>query len=230
LSGYTNYAVTRRPHFGGRSSRLLLSVNHIPCVMYTGTELIPLSIDGIAKTVEDTERFTKYALPVTVSEGETKSYRVSYAVHELLLSPGHDGADNDSIPSRFIGHIGVKSLGDRSLTLRSDILPPSSFEPECLTVELGYSYLPSAWGKGHATSAVKALIDACKKERSFWEPYEKVFLRAIVNSENPASQRVMEKGGMKELGVHVWEGEKIFVAGRWRTRDELHVYGTFLVE
>ncbi|KAI4650480.1 hypothetical protein J4E93_002836 [Alternaria ventricosa] len=188
------------------------------------------SIDGIAKTFEDTERFTKYALPVTVKEGETKSYRVSYAVHELLSSPEYEGADRDSIPTRFIGHIGVKSLGDRGLTLRSDILPPSTFEPECLTVELGYSYLPSAWGKGHATSAVKALIEACKKERSFWEPYDKVFLRAIVNSENPASRRVMNKSGLKELGVHIWEGEKMFIAGKWRTRDELYVYGTLVVE
>lgn len=180
--------------------------------------------------MEDTERFTKYALPVAVSEGEAKSYRVAYAVHELLSNPGDESIDKAHTPSRFIGLIGVKSLGTRALTLRSDILPPATLEPGCLTVELGYSYLPSAWGKGHATSAVKALIDACERGKSFWEPYDRVFIRSIVNSENPASQRVMVKSGMKELGVHIWEGEKMFVAGKWRTRDELHIYGTFVVE
>jgi RimJ/RimL family protein N-acetyltransferase len=180
--------------------------------------------------LEDTEKFTKHALPVTVGEGEAKSYRVAYAVHELLPTPGAEATDQDHIPTRFIGLISAKSLNTSSLTLRSDILPPATWEPGCLTVELGYSYLPSAWGKGYATSAVRALIDACKRGKSFWEPYDRVFVRSIVHCENPASQRVMVKSGMKKLGVHIWEGEKIFVAGKWRTRDELHIYGMFVVE
>jgi RimJ/RimL family protein N-acetyltransferase len=186
-------------------------------------------MDGTSKTFEDTERYTKKTLPGTEGEGETKSHRVAYAVHELLSTSENDGVSKEDIPSRFIGLIGLKPLRPESLTIRPDLLPPSTLEPGCLTVEMGYSYLPSAWGKGYATGAVKAVIETCKRRETFWEPYDKVFVRAIVGPENVASQRVMAKSGMKELGIHVWEGEAIFVGGKWRTRDELRVYGTFVI-
>jgi RimJ/RimL family protein N-acetyltransferase len=171
-------------------------------------------------------------LPVTVREGEAKSYRIAYAVHELLPTSANDVVNREDIPTRFVGLIGVKPLGPQGLVVQQDILPPSTSEPGCLTVEMGYSYLPSAWGKGYATDAVKAVIEACKRGKTFWEPYDKVFLRAIVSPENPASQRVMAKSGMKKLGMHFWDGkgQSIYVGGKWRTTDELHVYGTFVVE
>ncbi|KAL1799080.1 hypothetical protein ACET3X_003117 [Alternaria dauci] len=190
------------------------------------------SINGTSQTFEDTEKFLRNTLPVTVENGETKSYRIAYAVHELLHPTGNDEVSKEDIPTRFVGLIGAKPLGPQGLVLQPDILPPETLEPGCLTVEMGYSYLPSAWGKGYATGAVTALIDACKRGKTFWEPYDKVFVRAIVSPENPASQRVMAKSGMKELGMHFWDGEgqSIFVGGKWRTTDELHVYGTFVVE
>ena len=52
----------------------------------------------------------------------------------------------------------------------------------------------------------------------------------MVNSENPASQRVMAKTGMKELGVYVWDGDALWLGGKWRTRDSLHIFGMFVVE
>lgn len=232
MNGYMSYAVIRKRHSGGRSSFFSLVTNNAPCVKHNDVILTRPSIDGTAKTVEDTERFLKNALPVTVKDGETKSYRIAYAVHELLHPAENDAVNKEDIPTRFVGLIGVKTLGPHSLVLRSDILPPSTFEPGCLTVEMGYSYLPSAWGKGYATGAVRAVIDACKRGKTFWEPCDKVFVRAIVSPENPASMRVMAKSGMKELGMHFWDGEgqSIFVGGKWRTTDELHVFGTFVLE
>ena len=211
---------------------LSLAVLNTPCIKYSGTILILFSIHGISKSFEDTERFSKNVLPTTVKEGETKSYRIAYAVHELLPTSGNDAVNKEDIPTRFVGIITVKTLGPQGLVIRSDILPPSTSEPGCLVVEMGYSYLPSAWGKGYATDAVKATMEACKRGKTFWEPYDRVFVRAIVSPENPASQRVMAKSGMKELGMHFWDGkgEAIFVGGKWRTTDELHVFGTFVVE
>ncbi|KAG9193226.1 hypothetical protein G6011_03261 [Alternaria panax] len=189
------------------------------------------SMEGISRTFEDTERFYRNDFSVTVKDGEPKSYRVAYAVHELLFPTENLSVNREDIPTRFIGLIRIKSLGPQTLVLRPDILPASTSEPGCLTLEMGYSYLPSAWGKGYATGAVTALIEACKRAKTFWEPYDKVFVRAIVGYDNPASQRVMAKSGIKELGIHFWDGkgQAIFVGGKRRTTDELHVFGTFVV-
>jgi hypothetical protein len=79
LNGYMSYAVIRKRHSGGRSSFFSLVTNNAPCVKHDDVILTRPSIDGTAKTVEDTERFLKNALPVTVKDGETKSHRIAYA-------------------------------------------------------------------------------------------------------------------------------------------------------
>ena len=169
------------------------------------------------------------ALPTTTHDGEAKSYRIVYAIHELLEPPS-DPTSHENTPTKFIGLVTLRSIGPNSLPLPADIFPASIFNPDCLTMELGYQFLPVAWGKGYATSAVTAVLDACKKEESFWDGYEKVFVRAIVNGENPASRRVMAKSGMQELAVHVWQGEGLWLAGRWRTTDDLYIFGKFMKE
>jgi RimJ/RimL family protein N-acetyltransferase len=91
-------------------------------------------------------------------------------------------------------------------------------------------FLPDSWGKGYATEALKAVLESCQKDGSLWAPFSKVYVRAIVNEENPASMRVMDKVGMAEKGVYEWHGEKLFLAGEWRTEDRLHIYGMYLIE
>lgn len=181
--------------------------------------------------MEDTEKVMKPMLPHAPTEGEEKTYRIMYAVHELLSSNDSSSPSptQDNIPSRLIGLITLRSLGPSSLALPSHLFPPSTQSPEVLTLELGYQYLPSAWGKGFAGESLGAVFSVVKRAAStFWTPYYKVYVRAIVNSENPASQRVMAKLGVQQLGMYQWAGESLFLGGKWRDRDDLWIYGMFL--
>ncbi|EDU44047.1 hypothetical protein PtrM4_132950 [Pyrenophora tritici-repentis] len=187
------------------------------------------SISGRAKTIEDTEKVLKNILPNTAKTGEEKSYRIAYMIHELLPSNG-DSTCKENSPTRFIGLVALHSVGPHDLALPDHLFPASTFSPDCLNMILAYQFLPAAWGKGYATEAVNAVLEACGNRRKFWDLYEKVFVRAIVNGENPASQRVMAKTDMKKLGVYEWVGDELWLGGKWRTRDDLYIYGMFVIE
>ncbi|KAI3469591.1 hypothetical protein Pfo_026254 [Paulownia fortunei] len=62
--------------------------------------------------------------------------------------------------------------------------------------ELGYVVASDYWGKGIATRAVKMAANAVFVE---WGHLER--LEAVVDVENPGSQRVLEKAGFKREGV-----------------------------
>ena len=169
-------------------------------------------------------------------EGEDKTYRVAYAVHKVLESmsgsvegkspPAEQGKDS----SEFIGLVTLKSLDANSLALPEDLTIPVAAATATLTIELAYLFLPKGWGKGYGTESVKAVFESCKRARSFWSPFSKLYIRAIVNECNPASQRVMDKTGMTKSGVYEWTGKAVFIAGEWRERDSLHIFGMHLIE
>lgn len=74
------------------------------------------------------------------------------------------------------------------------------------------------------------MFDACKRApKSYWAPWEKVYVRAIVHEENRPSQRVMEKCGMDEPVVLEFDGGRFFIAGKWYTHHRLFVYGKGVV-
>ncbi|KAH8696144.1 GNAT domain-containing protein [Talaromyces proteolyticus] len=61
--------------------------------------------------------------------------------------------------------------------------------------ELGYTFHPSAWGRGYATEAVRVFIE------KFWElrpAVRKVVARC--DAENVGSVRVLQKSGFREIG------------------------------
>jgi RimJ/RimL family protein N-acetyltransferase len=190
------------------------------------------SIYGQSKSIEDTERVLKGVLPL--KEGEEKAYRVAYAVHEILDStkdsqaPAADEASK--IPTKFIGFIKLASLNAFSLPLPEELTVPAADAATTLSAELAYEFLPQAWGRGFATEALEAFFDACKRSTNFWAPYERVYMRAIVNEENPASLKVMSKVGMKDKGVYVWTGRPVWLAGKWTERSDLHICGKYLLE
>ncbi|KAI9749234.1 MAG: hypothetical protein M4579_006950 [Chaenotheca gracillima] len=192
------------------------------------------SIHGQAKSIEDTEKVVKGFLPT--NEGEGKAYRVAYAVHEVLQSSSGAVEDQSQpteqgkISTQFIGLVTVKSLDAGGLPLPEHLTLPAAAAATTLTVELAYSFLPKAWGKGYATESLEAVFESCKRARSFWTPFSKLYVRAIVNAANPASQRVMDKTGMAKRGDYEWTGKAVFLAGEWRERDSLHIYGMHLLQ
>ena len=130
----------------------------------------------------------------------------------------------------FIGLIALRSVDASSLALPENFTLPAAAATTTLTVELAYSFLPTGWGKGYATESVDAVLKSCKIAQSFWAPFTKLYVRAIVNEENPASLRVMDKVGMTKRGVYTWTGKAVFLAGEWTERSNLHIFGMHLLE
>jgi RimJ/RimL family protein N-acetyltransferase len=101
-------------------------------------------------------------------------------------------------------------------------------------MEVSYLFLQTAWGKGYATEAVNALLEACKKakqeNKTLWTQYSKIYVRALVSPRNPRSQRVVEKSGLQHISDFDWAGEPVYVAGKWRERDIIQIWGCMLNE
>lgn len=90
--------------------------------------------------------------------------------------------------------------------------------------------MPRAWGKGFATESVDAVLSALIRGASFWQPYEKVYMRALVNEENPASLGVMRKLGLQGFGIWEYRGEPLFLGGKWSSVSRVYIFGSYLIE
>jgi RimJ/RimL family protein N-acetyltransferase len=206
-----NSEATYRVHGGGKPPLL----SHHPQLT------VHPSLYGASKTPEDTEKALQNILPVSHLEGEEKVHRFPYAVHEIA---GNDGSNEE----QFIGLITL-----RTLSASETKFPPRDKHGSTstsLSLELAYMFLPQFWGRGYATESIAAILEKCAcVPAAHWTPYDKVVVRAIVNDENAASQKVMEKCDMEEPEVVEFEGGRFFIAGKWRTRHRLFVYGREIV-
>jgi RimJ/RimL family protein N-acetyltransferase len=187
---------------------------------YTTDTLDPHSIAGAAKTPEDTEKAVSRLFP---SAPAPTPYSLVFAVHERLAADANAAAD-----TRFVGLVKIVPTTTAGLPLLPPFVPASA--PTTLVVELAYMFLPFAWGRGLATEAVGAVIRAAKEAGAgFWAPWERVWIRVIVNGRNGPSARVMEKVGLRKMGVYKWEGERIWIGGEWMVKDDLSIFGDDLL-
>lgn len=62
-------------------------------------------------------------------------------------------------------------------------------------IEIGYNFLPAAWGKGYATEAARGLLRFAFTQSAL----EKVV--AVTDPDNHASQNVLRKAGMADVGL-----------------------------
>jgi RimJ/RimL family protein N-acetyltransferase len=70
-------------------------------------------------------------------------------------------------------------------------------------IEIGYRYLRAAWGQGIATEAGRAVLDHGFRELGF-DP-----IVAVTHPDNAASQRVLEKLGLKPRGRAFHYGQSL---------------------
>jgi RimJ/RimL family protein N-acetyltransferase len=80
-------------------------------------------------------------------------------------------------------------------------------------LEIGYALIPTERGKGYCTEAVKIMVDYLFMSK------ELVRIQAATNSENKASQSVLEKAGFQKEGI-VRKG--LFLWGEW---VDIYLYG-----
>lgn len=107
----------------------------------------------------------------------TKEAAAQYFLKNGLTHPWHRAI---CVSGRVVGSVSVSPLQGND---------------RC-RAEIGYAVASEYWGKGVATLAVKMAAEAVFAE---WEQLER--LQAVVDVENPASQRVMEKAGFKREGI-----------------------------
>ena len=83
-----------------------------------------------------------------------------------------------------------------AITLNSEVIGGCGFDLRDGPVpEIGYWLGVRHWGKGHATEAVRALIDHA------FQDLDHKALQSCVRVTNPASRRVLEKCGFQWTGV-----------------------------
>lgn len=145
-------------------------------------------------------------------------------------------------------HVGSISLRLQPTGPSIPLPPPPLGVPPPRTENLralGYAFFPSARGKGYATEAGQALLNAYAALVSSSSlpsslsssPYKdhgeeegeakrKTYIEAAVDEDNPGSIKVLVKLGFKKLG---WkhEEEKVFLNGAWRGPG-YWVYGLFV--
>ncbi len=99
--------------------------------------------------------------------------------------PGGSWTVEDKATSDFLGWCGLMELEKSGL------------------IEIGYRYLPKAWGRGLATEAAARVLDYGFRDFGF-DP-----IVAVVHPENRGSQRVLEKIGLVCVGEAFHYGQDL---------------------
>ncbi|TLD27932.1 hypothetical protein E2P81_ATG06278 [Venturia nashicola] len=194
----------------------------------TDEKAMSWSIGGVAGTIEDTKE-QRSGLPSDAAG--VKSHHGVYFVHKILTpTTGNENDPDQAVASKtdLVGRVSFRT--EKTFpNIPAEFTVPTSVEKGVLSLEVGYRFLGSEWGKGFATEALVAVLEGMKSSEKFLSPFTKLYVEAMCSHENPGSIRVLEKVGMKSLGMYSWEGEKVFLNGAMRDTCVL-VHGMWLVE
>jgi ribosomal-protein-alanine N-acetyltransferase len=90
------------------------------------------------------------------------------------------------------------------------------FEHRGAEIELGYDLHPSAWGLGLATEAAREVV------RQAFGPLGLEHIVAVVKPDHVASQRVLEKAGLRPAGTRQAYGEQMSLYAADRSGHAKH--------
>ena len=79
------------------------------------------------------------------------------------------------------------------------------YVPKTVEVEVGYRLLPEAWGRGYATEGARALVRYGFTELGLYR------IIGLTHPDNAASQRVLQKAGLRDAGWGSYYGRKLRV-------------------
>jgi RimJ/RimL family protein N-acetyltransferase len=84
------------------------------------------------------------------------------------------------------------------------------YVPKTVEVEVGYRLLPEAWGRGYATEGARALV------RHGFADLGLHRIIGLTHPDNVASQRVLQKAGLRAAGLGHYYGRdlRLFAAAR----------------
>ncbi|KAF2662648.1 acyl-CoA N-acyltransferase [Lophiostoma macrostomum CBS 122681] len=165
------------------------------------------SSHGQCKTLEESREWMKQ---------RATGNHILYAIH--VKSKGGEHADTPTEELGLVGNCGLRCVdtGPRlpppappaSLTGMASTADQRNAEPQPQPIRfrvLGYALFETAWGKGYATEACAALIDAYRSSSpssSSTKEKEPVlnYLEANLHPDNVGSIRVLEKLGFQRVG------------------------------
>jgi RimJ/RimL family protein N-acetyltransferase len=166
--------------------------------------VVPLSIAPLSKSIEETKAFLDKQ-----PDSDINDHSARYLVHTRDTTNSED--DEVAELSQLVGLVGIRKPIVYGVPLADDFTVKSE---KILALEIGYQFLPTAWGKGYAPEAIKAFVESYGKTNAAVNaPYEQVYFLAMVGEANSRSVRVMEKVGFERKGIHTWDGPDTFIGG-----------------
>ena len=84
------------------------------------------------------------------------------------------------------------------------------YVPQTVEIEVGYRLAPEAWGRGYASEGARAIV------RYGFDELGLDRIIGLTHRDNAASQRVLQKAGLTDVGWGRYYGRKLrlFAAGR----------------